>query len=162
MSSSGPTDGPYTTVQARPICGEDQQRVASLIRNAPPPRITIGPWVCSYCRVLGGGYLLWARYPCISRPRRIPDVEAVEGEALLSHRTHTVCVLCERECVCVRHTHTLSLSDNKGLATCGGRERHLPIGHRPPRTRLEKRMYQFVLDGRLPHKIVNLFTTTNR
>ena len=30
----------------------------------PLPRTFMGPWTKAYCRVLGGGVLLQARYPC--------------------------------------------------------------------------------------------------
>ena len=39
-------------------------RGTSLIRNAHPPRTTIGPLAKAYCRVVGGGIFLSARCPC--------------------------------------------------------------------------------------------------
>ena len=30
-----------------------------------PQRTAIGPWAYAYCKVLGGGVVLWARYPCV-------------------------------------------------------------------------------------------------
>jgi hypothetical protein len=35
-----------------------EYRGTSLIRNSPPPRTIIGPYVQSYCRVLAGRYFL--------------------------------------------------------------------------------------------------------
>ena len=36
------------------------------------PRKTIGPNVKYYCRVLGGGRSLWARYPCKAARKHLP------------------------------------------------------------------------------------------
>ena len=35
-------------------------------KTRPPPRITIRPYAYAYCRILEGGVILWARYPCKS------------------------------------------------------------------------------------------------
>ena len=57
-------------------CGFD--RGASLIRNRTPLRTAIGPYAYAYCRVLGGGIFLRARYPCMvhnaaSYPKHQPE-----------------------------------------------------------------------------------------
>ena len=46
-----------------------------LIRHSPPPRTTIGTQVQPYCRVLGGGCFVRARYPCrVRQSQEYPPV----------------------------------------------------------------------------------------
>ena len=40
----------------------------SLTKKRPSPRTAMGPYVNSYCRVLGGGCFLSARYPNTTPP----------------------------------------------------------------------------------------------
>ena len=44
---------------------ESVYRGTSLIRKRPPPSDPLGPFAQGYCRVLGGGCFLEARYPCM-------------------------------------------------------------------------------------------------
>ena len=70
-------------------------RGTSLMRNRPLPRTAIGPYADAFCRVVGGGVFLWARYPCIVPfGAQVPDVltRANVGLSMVTH-THT-------------HTHT--------------------------------------------------------
>ena len=58
-------------------------RVTSLIRNCPPPRNTVGPYICSYSRVLRRCDFWLVGYPCTHGDK---SIEVLHGRLQSSSR----------------------------------------------------------------------------
>jgi hypothetical protein len=55
-------------------CWEQSTGIPLSLKNATPPMASTGPYAKAYCRDLGGGGLLRARYPCIAFQAPLPFV----------------------------------------------------------------------------------------